>query len=95
MSTTANSTGTEKSPLPRAEKPMSLGEALEFLRSAFHFVALAGGEISVENDASGWLKIGIAGVAFVEDKSGDIYFQPISPLPTPHIASIASPAAVP
>ena len=67
---------------------MTLSEALEFLRSAFHFVALSGTELTVENDASGWLKIGIAGVGFVEDARGDIYFQPISPLPEETIATV-------
>lgn len=58
---------------------MSLSEALEFLRSALHFVALADGVISVENEADG-VEISIADVAFSEDESGDIYFQPVSPL---------------
>lgn len=66
---------------------MSLSEALEFLRSALHLVALADGVISVENEADG-VEISIADVAFSEDESGDIYFQPVSPL-SESIATIA------
>lgn len=92
MSEIAPSTGHEKSQPPRDEKAMSLSEALEFLRSAFHYVATAGGEISVENDDTGWLRIGIGGVAFVEDERGDIYFETLSPLPT---GTIATPETAP
>lgn len=69
---------------------MSLSEAAEFLRSALHFVALAGGEISVENDPNETLRIGVRGLAFVEDPSGDIYFRAVSPLPEGNIATIAT-----
>lgn len=79
MSAIEQSIGNGNSRRNTGERSMSLSEALEFLRSALHFVALADGVISVENDAEG-VGISIAGVAFSEDESGDIYFQPVSPL---------------
>ena len=79
MSAIEQSIGNGNSRRNTGERSMSLSEALEFLRSALHLVALADGVISVENDAEG-VGISIAGVAFSEDESGDIYFQPVSPL---------------
>lgn len=89
MSAIAKSTGNGKSPQPRVEKPMSLDEACDFLRAALHYIAIAGGEIQVENDAVEGLKITVKQVAFTEDESGDMFFVPISPLQP----SIATPLA--
>jgi len=80
MSTTDESTGNGKLPPPRGAKdPMTLAEALEFLRSALHYIALTDTEITVENDDEGWLRVGIRGAVFIADASGDIFFKPISP----------------
>ena len=87
MSAIEQSIGNGNSRRNTGERSMSLSEALEFLRSALHLVALADGVISVENEADG-VEISIADVAFSEDESGDIYFQPVSPL-SESIATIA------
>ena len=91
MNETAKSTGSEKSTPPRDEKPMSLQEALEFLRSALHFVAIAGVEPEIEYTPQG-LRVEIPGALFREDMSGDIYLVARATV-SPQISSIATTGA--
>lgn len=87
MNEIEQSFGTAKSPPPRVEKPVSLEEACEYLRSALHFLALAGADILVEN--AGGVNINVRQIEAAEDAGGDMYFVPVSP----PVGSIATPIA--